>query len=128
MSFATGSLADPSGSSVVAAAVLWVEGTLLGTMATTIAVISVAAVGLMMLSGRIDLRRAASVILGCFVLFGAASIAAGIQAVAAGGGPPAPVGGTDFAAAPYVPPAPPPAPIAPPGNPDPYAGAAVPPR
>jgi type IV secretory pathway VirB2 component (pilin) len=129
MSFATGSLADPAGSSVVAAAVLWVEGTLLGTMATTVAVISVAAVGLMMLSGRIDFRRAAGVILGCFVLFGAASIAAGIEAVAGGGGEAPAVGGTGFAAAPYLPPPqPPPAPPPPPANPDPYAGAAVPPR
>jgi len=45
-------------------------------------VIAVAAVGLMMLTGRINWRYGATVILGCFILFGAASIVAGIQASA----------------------------------------------
>jgi hypothetical protein len=51
----------------------------LGTAATSVAVVSVAAVGLMMLSGRIDVRRGATVILGCFIVFGAASLAGGIR-------------------------------------------------
>ncbi len=79
-------LADPLGSSPIAAAVLWLQGTLLGTIATTVAVIAVASVGVMMLTGRIDLRRGATVVLGCFVLFGASSIAAGIQAAAMSAG------------------------------------------
>jgi type IV secretion system protein VirB2 len=65
---------------VLVAAVGWLQGTLLGTVATTVAVICVATVGLMMLSGRMDLRRAISVAVGCFILFGASSIVAGIQA------------------------------------------------
>lgn len=73
------SLIDPAGSSSIVAAVQWLEGTLLGTIATTVAVIAVASVGFMALSGRVDLRRALTTILGCFVVFGASSIVAGIQ-------------------------------------------------
>jgi type IV secretion system protein VirB2 len=79
---AQGSLSDPAGSGVIVAAVRWLEGTLLGTIATVVAVIAVATVGLLMLTGRINWRYGATVILGCFILFGAASIVAGIQATA----------------------------------------------
>ena len=58
---------------------------MLGTAATVTAVIAVAIVGYMMLTGRIDWRRGAIVILGCFILFGAATIVAGIQAAASNG-------------------------------------------
>lgn len=70
---------DPEGSGVLVNAVNWLQGTLLGTFATVVAVIAVASVGFMMLTGRIDWRRGAVVILGCFILFGAASIVAGIR-------------------------------------------------
>lgn len=76
---------DPAGSGVLINAVNWMQGTLLGTVATTVAVIAVAAVGFMMLTGRINWRYGAVVILGCFVLFGASSIVAGIRAAAVGG-------------------------------------------
>jgi type IV secretion system protein VirB2 len=66
-------------------AVGWVQGTLLGTLATTVAVIAVAMVGFMMLTGRMNWRYGAVVILGCFIVFGAASIVAGIQSAAVGG-------------------------------------------
>ena len=79
---AQGSLSDPAGSGVIVAAVRWLEGTLLGTIATVVAVIAVATVGLMMLTGRINWRFGVTVILGCFILFGAASIVAGIQSTA----------------------------------------------
>ena len=75
---------DPAGSNVILTAVTWLQGTLLGNVATALAVIAVAATGLMMLTGRIDWRRGATVILGCFIVFGAASIVAGIRSVAAG--------------------------------------------
>ena len=80
--FAQETLADPAGSGVIVAAVRWLEGTLLGTIATVVAVIAVASVGFLMLTGRINWRYGAVVILGCFVLFGAASIVAGIQSTA----------------------------------------------
>jgi type IV secretion system protein VirB2 len=76
------SLTDPAGSGVIVSAVRWLEGTLLGTVATVVAVIAVATVGLLMLTGRINWRYGATVILGCFILFGAASIVAGIQSTA----------------------------------------------
>jgi type IV secretion system protein VirB2 len=74
--------ADPAGSGVFVSAVSWLQGTLLGTVATVAAVIAVACVGFMMLTGRINWRYGATVILGCFILFGAASIVAGIHSTA----------------------------------------------
>jgi type IV secretion system protein VirB2 len=79
------SMADPAGSGVIVSAVRWLEGTLLGTIATVVAVIAVATVGLLMLTGRINWRYGATVIVGCFILFGAASIVAGIQSTASVG-------------------------------------------
>jgi type IV secretion system protein VirB2 len=76
------SLSDPAGSGVIVSAVRWLEGTLLGTIATVVAIIAVASVGFMMLTGRINWRYGATVIVGCFILFGAASIVAGIQSTA----------------------------------------------
>jgi type IV secretory pathway VirB2 component (pilin) len=117
------SLSNPTGSSPLLAAVMWVQGTLLGTVATVIATIAIAALGFLMLSGRLPVRRGMVAILGCFILFGASAMAASIRAGLAGGDAPAvPVA--------YVPPprpvsapAPPPRP---PQNADPFAGAAVP--
>lgn len=74
--------ADPAGSGPIVDAVYWLQGTLLGTIATTVAVIAVASVGLLMLTGRINWRHGAIVILGCFILFGAASIVGGIRTAA----------------------------------------------
>lgn len=71
---------DPQGSGPILAALSWVQGTLLGNVATTAAVIAIAVVGLMMLSGRIEWRRGLTVIVGAFIVFGAASIVAGIKA------------------------------------------------
>lgn len=76
--------ADPQGSGAIIAAVSWLQGTLLGTVATVVAVIAVASVGFMMLTGRMNWRHGAVVILGCFILFGAASIVGGIRAAAGG--------------------------------------------
>ena len=63
-------------------AVNWLQGTLLGNVATAIAVIAVAAVGFLMLTGRINWKYGATVVLGLFILFGAASIVGGIRSVA----------------------------------------------
>lgn len=75
---------DPAGSGPILGALDWIEGTLLGNLATTAAVIAVGATGLMMLTGRIDWKRGLTVILGAFILFGAAAIVAGIRSVAGG--------------------------------------------
>jgi type IV secretion system protein VirB2 len=77
--------ADPAGSGPIVAALGWLEGTLLGNVATAVAVMAVAAVGFMMLTGRLNWRFGATVIIGCFILFGAGAIVSGIQATAGAG-------------------------------------------
>lgn len=77
--------ADPAGSGPLIGAMQWLQNTLLGTVATVAAVIAVASIGFLMLTGRINWRYGATVILGCFILFGAASIVAGIQSSAGTG-------------------------------------------
>lgn len=79
------SYSDPSGSGPIVGALNWLQGTLLGTVATVAAIIAVASVGFLMLSGRMNWRHGAIVILGCFVLFGAASIVGGIRSAATTG-------------------------------------------
>lgn len=83
--FAQTAGANPPGSGPINNALGWVQGTLLGNMATTAAVIAVAACGFMMLTGRMNWKFGATVIMGCFVLFGATAIVAGIQSAAAVG-------------------------------------------
>ena len=73
---------DPAGSGAIVSAISWLQGTLLGTFATVAAIIAVATVGFLMLSGRLNWRFGVSVILGCFVIFGASSIVAGIHSTA----------------------------------------------
>ena len=73
---------DPAGSGPIVAALGWLQGTLLGHVATAVAVMAVAAVGFMMLTGRMNWRFGATVIIGCFVLFGAGAIVTGIQSAA----------------------------------------------
>jgi type IV secretion system protein VirB2 len=80
------SLADPPPVSAITAATDWISSTLFGPLATAVAIISVAWLGFAMLSGRIDIRRGLSVVLGCFLLFGARGIADGLWATAAGNG------------------------------------------
>ena len=75
--------ANPAGSGPITNALLWLQGTLLGTVATTVAVMAVAAIGFMMLTGRMNWRFGATVIIGVFILFGATTIVAGIQSAAA---------------------------------------------
>jgi type IV secretory pathway VirB2 component (pilin) len=75
---------NPQGSGPIVAALMWLQGTLLGNVATAVAVIAVAMVGFMMLTGRMNWRFGATVIIGCFILFGSAAIVSGIQSAAAG--------------------------------------------
>lgn len=110
------SLFDPPATSPLAEAVEWLTGTLFGTVAVTLCVIAVAVLGLMMLTGRLPVRRGLEVVLGCFVLLGAPVIAGAF------------IGGAEGEVAP-LPPPPPPAPPAraelPPADYDPYAGASL---
>lgn len=73
---------SPAGAGPIVAALGWLRDTLLGQVATSVAVIAVAMVGFLMLTGRMDWRFGATVIVGCFILFGAAAIVSGIQSAA----------------------------------------------
>jgi type IV secretion system protein VirB2 len=75
---------DPAGSSPLLAALNWVQGTLLGNLATTAAVIAVAIIGYLMLVGRFDWRRGIVTLVGIFIIFGAVTIVAGIRSLAGG--------------------------------------------
>lgn len=116
------SLSDPYDPGVIGAAVQWLQGTILGSFATAVAIIAVASIGLLMLSGRVDWRRAASALIGCFILFGAPGIASALQGLAGPGGDFAPRAVTP---APMLAPLPPKLSPKPSGY-DPYAGASVP--
>lgn len=117
---------DIAGSGAIASAVAWLDGLALGALASVIAIIAVASIGLLWLSGRIDVRRAARVIVGSFIIFGASTIANGIVGALSGSG--------QYEQVPAVPPPPPPVVVTASGRPltntpyDPYAGAALPPR
>ena len=76
---------DPQGSGPIVAALAWMQGTLLGNVATAVAVMAVAAVGFGMLTGRMNWRFGATVIIGVFIIFGAGSIVTGIQSATAVG-------------------------------------------
>ena len=60
------------------------QGTLLGNVATSAAVIAIAVVGFLMLTGRIEWKRGIVVVVGAFIIFGAVSIVAGIRSLAQG--------------------------------------------
>lgn len=103
----------------VPTAVDWAVGTLLGSVATGVAVLAVAFLGFGMLAGRLDWRTGLRVILGIFILFGAPMIARELAGLGRGGEVAAP----DQIAADAIPAQPDvPTNVA---NPDPYAGAAI---
>lgn len=117
--------AYPGEPNVFVSAVQWIQAALLGSVATAVATIAVATVGFLMLSGRLRIKRGVTVILGCFILFGASAIADGLRRGTGGGAagsgePSVAVAAAAPVATPIVPPdEPTPAPA------DPYAGAAL---
>ena len=104
--------------SAIAASVNWIEALVIGSLASSVAVIAVAVLGLRMLGGRAPVASIFRVAMGCFILFGAPAIAAGIIGAARGGS------GSPAA---NVPPETPDLSTRPPAY-DPYAGAAMPVR
>jgi type IV secretion system protein VirB2 len=74
--------AQPQGAGPITNALLWMQSILLGPVATSIAVMAIAAVGFMMLTGRLNWRFGATVIIGVFIIFGAPVIVAGIASSA----------------------------------------------
>lgn len=106
--------------SALGVAASYASGGLLGSTATALAILAVAGFGMVMLTGRLERRRGLQIILGCFVLFTARTIASELLGI------------TDQAAvrpdaAASVPETPPAIQVSPPRY-DPYAGAAVPTR
>jgi len=55
----------------ITSALVWMQGILLGPIATSLAVMAVAGVGFMMLTGRMNWRYGGTVIIGVFIIFGA---------------------------------------------------------
>lgn len=117
MFFKSPKMTNPANSPLIAAS-QWVADAATGSIAVGVATIAVAGVGFAMLAGRVDLRRGASVILGCFILFAAPTLANAFVGWANGGD------GTSqqTAMAPPLPTTPAPPPYQP--N-DPYAGASL---
>lgn len=119
----SGIYANPGDASVFVASARWVQDVFLGPVSTSVAVLAIASVGLLMLSGRINLRRAGTAIVGCFILFGAATIAQGLRgagnALAPATAPPPVI------PAPLPPRPLPPLPAATGAPDDPYAGASL---
>jgi type IV secretion system protein VirB2 len=66
------------GGDPITSALLWMQGILLGPIATALAVMAVAGVGFMMLTGRMNWRYGATVIIGVFIIFGAPRLVATI--------------------------------------------------
>lgn len=103
--------------SALTSAGLWIAHLMSGQLATTVAILGIAALGLAMLAGQIRWRRGVEVILGAFVIVGASNLANGAlvpwstDAIE----PRTPVA---FPAVSFPPP--------PPAVYDPYAGASVP--
>jgi type IV secretory pathway VirB2 component (pilin) len=62
----------------ITSALMWMQGILLGPIATSLAVMAVAGVGFMMLTGRINWRYGGTVIIGVFIIFGAPRLVASI--------------------------------------------------
>lgn len=77
----TRSLFEAPQVSPVATAADWLAALVTGTMAQMIAILAIAVLGVMMISGRLPVRAGLRVVLGCFVLFGAPVIAGGLMGV-----------------------------------------------
>lgn len=75
------SLTEPSSTHAIADAASWLQGTMLGSVATIVAVLAVAAVGAGLFTGRLNIRRGLTVVIGCFVFFGSAVIANALMAL-----------------------------------------------
>ncbi|MBV7265156.1 TrbC/VirB2 family protein [Erythrobacter ani] len=73
------SLIDPYQGSSLGKSVAWMHATLFGDIAIGLCVLAVAFLGLMLLTGRVPIRHGMRVVIGCFVLLGAPTIAAGLM-------------------------------------------------
>lgn len=115
------SLFDTPPQPVLGAASDWTQGVLDGSFATSLSVIAIAVLGLLLLTGRLRVRRSVEVVFGCFLLLGAGLLAVQLQQLAGG------VGSADGAAGRerIIVPGPAQTEPLPPANYDPYAGASL---
>lgn len=95
----------------------WLVQLATGSIAATLSTLAMAAIGILMLAGRLPLREGARVVIGCFVLLAAPAIAAALMALGGQSAPP------DAHA--YTEPPVDPRPGLPPSGYDPYAGASL---
>lgn len=114
----TPSLFDAPTDHPIAAGSDWMSQLIGGTATTTICVLAVAFLGFMMMSGRSAIRDGIRIVIGCFVLLGAPTIAFSLLHLA-DGAQQQPI------LEPTVAGPPPPTPKLPPANYDPYAGASL---
>ena len=77
------SLFDPPARSPIEGSTSWVSAVMFGELAIGLCVIAVALLGMLMLSGRMHLRRGIRVVLGCFIVLGAPVMALGLQQIVA---------------------------------------------
>lgn len=73
--------ANAQGGDPITGALQWMQGILLGPVATSLAVMAVAGVGFMMLTGRMNWRYGGTVIIGVFIIFGAPRLVASISGI-----------------------------------------------
>jgi type IV secretion system protein VirB2 len=66
---------DDQNTGAIPTAIGWMEQALLGSAATSVAILAVAVLGFGMLWGHVDMRAVARLALGAFILFGAPLIA-----------------------------------------------------
>lgn len=104
-------------SNALVSATSWFQTLLLGPVATIVAIMAVAVFGLFLFQGRLDWRGGLRTLFGCFLIFGAPAIAAGLLNVSSA---PSFVPAEAAHESEVVPPPP-----RPPEIYDPYAGAAV---
>lgn len=117
MAFQRSELTEPAARHGLAAAIGWLQDAMLGSAALSVAIIAVAGVGLLLLSGRLPARRGIAVVVGCFLVFGARGLASALtgaqstppEIMAARGATPSPLPQEPKAPQPF----------------DPYAGASL---
>lgn len=73
--------ANAQGDDPITGALQWMQNILLGPVATSLAVMAVAGVGFMMLTGRMNWRYGGTVIIGVFIIFGAPRLVASISGI-----------------------------------------------
>jgi type IV secretory pathway VirB2 component (pilin) len=111
-------LGTPMSPGALVTAANWLQQVVAGNAALALGVIAIAVLGLAMFNGQVSVRRGLTVVMGCFLLFGAPSVGRVLSGFASGSraqiGTPSP----DTDARPASLPAPPP-------TRDPYAGAGL---